>query len=168
MSKLEALDLWPLVEPELEGIATLQFPWSVRAMDEAGAALDALKPDAIVTYAEAGGWGRALMLEARRRGIPSVALQHGFIYRHWLNYRHEPDEVRPSAANAADRGFPLSGSHAALRRIRARVSRARRRFPAGIARRHRQPAARPARRVRAGVERLDARGPARFAGRARQ
>ena len=107
MSKLEALDLWPLVEPELEGIATLQLPWSVRAMDEAGAALDALKPDAIVTDAEAGGWGRALMLEARRRGIPSVALQHGFIYRHWLNYRHEPDEARPSAANADDRGFPF-------------------------------------------------------------
>ena len=106
MSKVEVLDLWPLVEPELEGIATLQFPWSVRAMDEAGAALDALKPDAIVTYAEAGGWGRALMLEARRRGIPTVALQHGFIYRHWLNYRHEPDEARPSPANADDRGFP--------------------------------------------------------------
>ena len=33
-------------QPELEGIATLQFPWSARAMDEAGAALDRLKPDA--------------------------------------------------------------------------------------------------------------------------
>ena len=44
---------------------------------------------AVVTYAEAGGWGRALVLEARRRGIASVGLQHGFIYRHWLNYRHE-------------------------------------------------------------------------------
>jgi hypothetical protein len=108
MSKLEVLDLWPLVEPELEGIATLQFPWSVRAMDDAGAALEALKPDAIVTYAEAGGWGRALMLEARRRRIPSAALQHGFIYRHWLNYRHEPDEAEPSATNAAgDHGFPF-------------------------------------------------------------
>ena len=106
MSKLEVLDLWPLVEPELEGVATLQFPWSVRAMDEAGAALDALRPDAIVTYAEAGGWGRALMLEARRRAIPSVALQHGFIYRHWLNYRHEPDEAQASTTNPEDRGFP--------------------------------------------------------------
>jgi hypothetical protein len=106
MSKLDVLDLWPLVEPEMEGIATLQFPWSVRAMDEAGAALDTLEPDAIVTYAEAGGWGRALMLEARRRGIPSIALQHGFIYRHWLNYRHEPDEAQASAANAGDHGFP--------------------------------------------------------------
>jgi hypothetical protein len=73
-------------------------------MDEAGAALDALSPSAVVTYAEAGGWGRALMLEARRRRIPSVGLQHGFIYRHWLNYLHEPDEM---TAAGADRGCPI-------------------------------------------------------------
>ncbi len=94
-------DVWPIVAEELRGVARLQFPWSARAMDEAAAAMDALQPRLIVTYAEAGGWGRALMLEARRRGIPSVGLQHGFIYRHWLNYLHEPDEM-----SGADRGFP--------------------------------------------------------------
>jgi UDP-N-acetylglucosamine 2-epimerase len=30
-------------------------------------------------------------------------VQHGFIYRHWLNYLHEPDEME---ALGADRGFP--------------------------------------------------------------
>ena len=75
-------------------------------MDEIGAALDALKPRVVVTYAEAGGWGRALVLEARRRGITVAGLQHGFIYRHWLNYLHEPDEMAPSPGNPADRGFP--------------------------------------------------------------
>jgi hypothetical protein len=75
-------------------------------MDEAGAVLDTLDPSAIVTYAEAGGWGRAIMLEARRRGIPSVGLQHGFIYRHWLNYLHEPDEMVPSSRLPTDIGFP--------------------------------------------------------------
>ncbi len=105
-------DVWPIVAEELRGVARLQFPWSARAMDEAAAAMDALQPRLIVTYAEAGGWGRALMLEARRRGIPSVGLQHGFIYRHWLNYLHEPDEMSPwpstspSAIHVADRGFP--------------------------------------------------------------
>jgi hypothetical protein len=100
------VDLWPLIAPELDDVASLQFPWSVRAMDEAAAALDRLRPAAVVTYAEAGGWGRALVLEARRREIPVAALQHGFIYRHWLNYLHEPDEIAPSPGNAADRGFP--------------------------------------------------------------
>jgi hypothetical protein len=99
-------DVWPLFFAELRGIAELQFPWSARAMDEAAAALDACRPRLVVTYAEAGGWGRALMLEARRRGIPSAGVQHGFIYRHWLNYRHEPDETAPSPGNPGDRGFP--------------------------------------------------------------
>jgi hypothetical protein len=97
------VDLWPVLGPELEATALLQWPWSVRAMDEAAAALDALEPDVAVTYAEAGGWGRALVLEARRRGVRSVGLQHGFIYRHWLNYLHEPDEM---TALGGDRGFP--------------------------------------------------------------
>ena len=46
------------------------------------------------------------MLEARRRGIPAVGLQHGFIYQSWLNYLHEEDEMRPEPGNAADPGYP--------------------------------------------------------------
>lgn len=96
-------DLWAVLRAELEETARVQWPWSARAMDEAAAALDTLRPGVVVTYAEAGGGGRALVLEARRRHIPSVGLQHGFIYRHWLNYRHEADEM---AACGDDRGFP--------------------------------------------------------------
>jgi len=103
-------DLWPVLERELIHVAQLQWPWSARVMDEAGAALDVLSPEVVVTYAEAGGWGRAIVLEARRRGLPSVGIQHGFIYRHWLNYLHEPDEVAPVVASGGhgggDRGFP--------------------------------------------------------------
>lgn len=94
-ARIRNVDCWPIVREQLAGIAWLQWPWSVRAMDESAGALDALRPDVAVTYAEAGGWGRALILEARRRGIPTAGLQHGFIYRHWLNYRHEPDERAP-------------------------------------------------------------------------
>jgi hypothetical protein len=99
-------DLWPLVRLQLLGAVLLQWPWSARAMDEAGAVLDRIAPGVVVTYAEAGGWGRAIVLEARRRGVPVAGLQHGFIYRHWLNYLHEPDEMAPSPAAPADRGFP--------------------------------------------------------------
>ncbi len=103
---IRGVDCWPLVREQLAGVALLQFPWSGRAMDEAAAAIAALRPAVAVTYAEAGGWGRALALEARRAGVPFAGLQHGFIYRHWLNYRHEPDEMQPDARNAADPGFP--------------------------------------------------------------
>ena len=99
-------DCWPVVRDELAGIALLQWPWSARAMDEAAAALDACRPRVVVTYAEAGGWGRAIVLESRRRGIPTVGLQHGFIYRHWLNYLHEPDEMAADVEQSEDRGFP--------------------------------------------------------------
>jgi hypothetical protein len=102
-ASIEGIDCWPIVREALAGIAWLQWPWSVRAMDEAAAALVSLRPQAVLTYAEAGGWGRALVLEARRLGIPSIGLQHGFIYRHWLNYRHEPDEMQATAT----REFPL-------------------------------------------------------------
>lgn len=107
---IRGCDCWPLVKHQLAGIALLQFTWSSRAMDEAGAALDRLTPDLAVTYAEAGGWGRALALECRRRGVPLAGLQHGFIYRHWLNYRHEPDETHPDPHNPTDRGFPFPTS----------------------------------------------------------
>lgn len=99
-------DLWPILRDALAGAALLQLPWAARAMDEIGAALDVLQPRVAVTYAEAGSWGRALVLEGRRRGIPVVGIQHGFIYRHWLNYQHEPDEMEPSDENPADTGFP--------------------------------------------------------------
>jgi hypothetical protein len=105
-ARLRGCDCWPVIREELAGVALLQWPWSARAMDEAAAALDALRPRVALTYAEAGGWGRALMLEARRRNTPSVGLQHGFIYRHWLNYLHEPDEMQPDAINPSDLGFP--------------------------------------------------------------
>lgn len=104
---IHGYDCWPIVREALDGIALLQFPWSARAMDEAGAALDVIRPRVAITYAEAGGWGRALTLEARRRNVPLVGLQHGFIYRHWLNYRHEPDEMAPSVSQPSDRGFPV-------------------------------------------------------------
>ena len=105
-SIIRGCDCWPVIREELAGIALLQWPWSARAMDEAAAALDTLTPRVAVTYAEAGGWGRALILECRRRGIPSIGLQHGFIYRHWLNYLHEPDEMTADPQHPADRGFP--------------------------------------------------------------
>ena len=114
-------------------------------MDEAAAALDALEPAVALTYAEAGGWGRALALECRRRGIPLAGLQHGFIYRHWLNYRHEPDEMLAgSAINPPTPGSRVPRSTLLFDDYARAPSRDGRALSAGVARRHRQPAARRA------------------------
>lgn len=122
------VDLWRILQPELEATALLQWPWAARAMDEAAAALDTLSPEVVVTYAEAGGWGRALVAEARRRGIRSVGLQHGFIYRHWLNYLHEPDELDPAGDTPP---FPLPDRTLVFDGLAARHLREAGRFPAG-------------------------------------
>jgi hypothetical protein len=122
-------DAWDLVASELRGIATLQFPWSARAMDEAGAAIERADPRLVLTYAEAGGWGRAIVLEARRRGLPSAGIQHGFIYRRWLNYLHEPDEMQPSAAVPSDLGFPRPDLTVVFDLFAARHLEAAGRFP---------------------------------------
>src|SRR4029079_16139499 len=41
-------DCWPLIREELAGVVLLQWTWSVRAMDEAAAALDILRPAVVV------------------------------------------------------------------------------------------------------------------------
>ncbi len=100
-------DLWPLLGENLCDGVGLHLPWAARAMDEVGAAFDVLRPRAALTYAEAGAWGRALVMEGRRRRIPVIGMQHGFIDRHVLGYLHDPDEMQPSRTNAGDTGFPL-------------------------------------------------------------
>jgi hypothetical protein len=103
---VDGTDCWPVLHAQLVGVVWLQWPWSVRSMDRAAMAFDEIQPRVAVTYAEAGGWGRALALEARRRRTPLVGIQHGFIYRHWLNYLHEPDELSASREHPGDAGFP--------------------------------------------------------------
>lgn len=133
-SAIADCDCWPVIAEALAGVALLQFPWSARAMDEASAAFETLRPAAALTYAEAGGWGRALALEARRHSIPFVGLQHGFIYRHWLNYLHEPDEMLPLTPGSADAGFPHPTSTLLFDEYAARHLREAGHFPPGALR----------------------------------
>ena len=106
------IDCWPLVREQLAGVALLQWPWSARAMDEAAAALDALAAVGRAHLRRSRRMGPRARPRSRRRGIPSVGLQHGFIYRHWLNYLHEPDEM---AAAGDDAGVPAPDADAAVR-----------------------------------------------------
>ena len=81
-----------LAGPDLAGTLLLQLPWAVRSYEEVAEALRALRPAALVLYAESSGWGRAALLACRAAGVPTVALQHGIIYPKYYSYRHGPGE----------------------------------------------------------------------------
>jgi len=51
-----------LAGPDLAGTLLLQLPWAVRSYEEVAEALRALRPAALVLYAESSGWGRAALL----------------------------------------------------------------------------------------------------------
>jgi CDP-glycerol:poly(glycerophosphate) glycerophosphotransferase len=81
-----------LAAPDLAATLLLQLPWAVRSYEEVAAALRALRPAALVLYAESSGWGRAALLACRAAGVPTVAVQHGIIYPKYFSYRHGPGE----------------------------------------------------------------------------
>jgi hypothetical protein len=81
-----------LAAPDLAATLLLQLPWAVRSYEEVAAVLRALKPAALVLYAESSGWGRAALAACRAASVPTVAVQHGIIYPKYYSYRHGPGE----------------------------------------------------------------------------
>jgi len=81
-----------LAVPDLAATLLLQLPWAVRSYEELAAALRALRPAAVVLYAESSGWGRAALAACRAASVPTVAVQHGIIYPKYFSYRHGPGE----------------------------------------------------------------------------
>ena len=91
---IRGCDCWPLVREQLAGIALLQFP-VVGARDGRsgrGARRASSRTSPSPTRKRAAGDARSRS-SAGAAALPLAGLQHGFIYRHWLNYRHEPDEI---------------------------------------------------------------------------
>ena len=97
------------------------------------------QPQVVVTYAEAGGWGRALMLEARRRGDP---VGRPAARLHLSPLAELPPRGRRDGRRGADGGFPRPDVHARLRRYRGGHLRDSGHLPDASHRGHRQPAAR--------------------------
>jgi glycosyltransferase involved in cell wall biosynthesis len=70
-----------------------QLPWAIRSHEETREALQALRPDVLVLYAESSGWGRVAVAAARAAGVRSVAMQHGLLYPRYYSYLHRGDEA---------------------------------------------------------------------------
>jgi hypothetical protein len=85
---------------EEEGCLTTapRFYWSQFA--SAQDVLEATKPDRVIFMALDGAWSIALNAAARRRGIPTLIVQHGHL-------ESEPDAERVNTASVLAQGSPL-------------------------------------------------------------
>ena len=91
-------------------------------------------PGGVVTYAEAGGWGRALILESRRR---KHSLGRAPARLHLPALAELPARARRDG-EPDDRRVPASVADAAVRRLRGAAPARARPLSARDARRHRQ------------------------------
>jgi hypothetical protein len=83
------------LEHELEDALTSLLPATARDLATAAAILHAQRPEAVLATYETGPRGRALIVEAARRGIPSVGLMHGMIFDNHYDYMHDAVTAAP-------------------------------------------------------------------------
>jgi glycosyltransferase involved in cell wall biosynthesis len=82
-----------LSEADLAATVLLQLPWAIRSYEEMASVLQTVRPAVACLYAESSGWGRAALAACRAAGVPTVAVQHGILYRNYYSYAHDADEA---------------------------------------------------------------------------
>lgn len=87
--------LVPVMKDRLGEAFLRTLPSCVQALDTAGRILDKEAPDAVMVTYETGQYAMALLIEADRRGIPTVGLQHGMIYDDHNSYMHPSVTTNP-------------------------------------------------------------------------
>jgi virginiamycin A acetyltransferase len=74
----------------------------IPAMMMARRVLDAFRPRAVLAVYEIGLYARAMIIEAHRRGIPTLGLQHAFIFSEHEYYLHDDIANRPDLTKGCD------------------------------------------------------------------
>lgn len=74
----------------------------IPAMLTARRMLDAIRPRAILLSYETGSYAQAILIEAHRRGIPSLGLQHAAILPEHEYYLHDDIVHRPDLSQESD------------------------------------------------------------------
>ena len=83
------------LEHELRSAFDALVPMIAAELAAAGAVLDAERPEAVLVTYETGPRGRAIVIEAARRGIPTIGLMHGMIFDNHYDYMHDPVTTEP-------------------------------------------------------------------------
>lgn len=74
------VSLWPLVEFQFHWLFKRGFADLLRRIRVAGATLDRLRPDLLLSPVDSSAYDRCWILSARARGIPSLTTLHGAVY----------------------------------------------------------------------------------------
>jgi hypothetical protein len=75
-----------------------RFPRIVGLIEMAGRMIDEEKPNLILVANEYGVFERALVVAAKRRGIPTLAVQHGVIHSEHKGYMYRKHEISPDGS----------------------------------------------------------------------
>ena len=89
--------LVPAMRSRLEAAFMGALPACVQALGAAGRMLEREAPDAVMVSYETGMYAKALLIEADRRGIPAVGLQHGIILDNHNSYMHSRLTTSPAS-----------------------------------------------------------------------
>lgn len=82
------VSLWPALRKDLETTFLHILPRCARMLATAGEILDQERPDAVMATYETGPFQRALIIQASRKGIPTMGLMHGMIFKNHYDYMH--------------------------------------------------------------------------------
>ncbi|MEE9592811.1 MAG: CDP-glycerol glycerophosphotransferase family protein [Thermoplasmata archaeon] len=100
LSTQEGYDL-DLLEDFLDYHFSVTFPRVVEHIDTAKRLLEAERPDLILLTTEYGLFERALVVGARMKGIPTLAVQHGVIHPRHFGYIYPPGAVATDGSVSA-------------------------------------------------------------------
>jgi hypothetical protein len=91
--------LWPALAAPVARAFRYALPDCAGQLAAAASTLDAVRPDAVAAVYENGPFARALVIEAGRRGIPTLGLQHGTIFSNHYDYMHRSIVTSSSRMN---------------------------------------------------------------------
>ena len=84
----EGVSLWPALECEFRTLFFDRVLSSIYFLKTAKNLIRQEQPSVVVATYETGPWERALLIEAKKLGIPTVGLQHGMIFGNHTDYMH--------------------------------------------------------------------------------
>jgi len=82
-----------LVRSKIERYFRIAFPHAVQLVEIARQMIDKENPDLILIQNEYGPFERSLVVAAKQRGVPTLAIQHGEISPYHRGYMYSADEI---------------------------------------------------------------------------